>query len=103
MFLVVSSSFPHSGIRKRGGGNDNLSLVVLCRSLQLASYQNKPCNQGSHSVVKTTNLFYSDIYKLDLNVKQYLTTVAQLQQNQIKSKHVIIKFDDKLSSLPSVL
>ena len=43
---LVSLLFPHSGVRKRGGTNKETT------SLQLAS--DMPCNQGNHSVVKTT-------------------------------------------------
>jgi len=46
----VSLLFPHSGTRKRGGNNKETT------SLQLAS--DCPCNQGNHSVVKTTNHFF---------------------------------------------
>ena len=46
---------PHSGIRKRGGNiKEPTSVVVYTISLW---YQHKPCNQGSHSVVKTSNFF----------------------------------------------
>ena len=52
----VSLLLHHSRIRKRGGNNKETT------SLQLAS--DVPCNQGNHSVVKTTNLFlvYSGVY-----------------------------------------
>ena len=50
----VSLLFPHSGIRKREGNNKEPT------SLQLAS--ECPCNQGNHSVVKTTNHFFLHVY-----------------------------------------
>ena len=49
-FLVVSSSF-HSEMKKSVGNEETTSLFFHY------DYQTKTCNQGNHSVVKTTNLF----------------------------------------------
>ena len=50
-FLVVSTSF-HSEMGKSVGNNKELLLCFFHYD-----YQTKTCNQGNHSVVKTTNLF----------------------------------------------
>ena len=49
-FLVVSASF-HSEMRRSVGNNEKTTLFFHY------DYQTKTCNQGNHSVVKTTNLF----------------------------------------------
>ena len=50
-FLVVSTSF-HSEMRKSVGNNEETTSLFFHYD-----YQTKTCNQGNHSVVKTTNLF----------------------------------------------
>ena len=50
-FLVVSTSF-HSEMRKSVGKNEETTSPFFHYD-----YQTKTCNQGNHSVVKTTNLF----------------------------------------------
>ena len=50
-FLVVSASF-HSEMRKSVGNNEETTSLSFHYD-----YQTKTCNQGNHSVVKTTNLF----------------------------------------------
>ena len=49
LFVVV---VPHSGIRKKGGTTRKLPLLLFYTIILW--YQHKPCNQGNHSVVKTT-------------------------------------------------
>ena len=50
-FLVVSTYF-HSEMRKSVGNNKETTSPFFHYY-----YQTKTCNQGNHSVVKTTNLF----------------------------------------------
>ena len=50
-FLVVSTSF-HSEMRKGVGNNKETTSLFFHYY-----YLTKTCNQGNHSVVKTTNLF----------------------------------------------
>ena len=46
--------FPlHSSLWRRGGNSKEATSLVV-----LDNYQTKPCNQGNHSVVKTTNLLW---------------------------------------------
>jgi len=43
-FLVVSSSFPHSEIRRRGGNNKEMTSLDVLYKYSLW-YQNNQCNQ----------------------------------------------------------
>ena len=69
--LPVSLLFPHSGIRKRGGNDKETTC------LQLAS--DMPRNQGNHSVVKATNLFFSVLYSCKLLHEKQESGFARLQ------------------------
>ena len=51
-FLVVSTSF-HSEMKKSVGNDEETTSLFFLHY----DYQTKTCNQGNHSVVKTTNLF----------------------------------------------
>ena len=54
MGIVSILHFFHSRTRKRGGSSKQTSCVIQLATL----VPSKPCNQGDHSAVKTTYLFF---------------------------------------------